>query len=57
MFNTEIGGDTSEENFVGEKELEEKTEEKYLGDIISNDGRNLKISNQELKKGKELPVK
>ena len=31
-----------EENFVGEKELEEKTEEKYLGGIISNDGRYLK---------------
>ena len=34
--------------------MEEKDEEKYLGDIISKDGRNLKISRQELIKGKEL---
>ena len=57
VFNNEIGVDTLEENFVGEKELEEKTEEKYLGDIISNDGRNLKNIKSRIEKGKGIVSK
>ena len=34
--------------------MEEKREGKYLGDIISTDGRDLKISRQELPKAKAL---
>ena len=39
-----------EDIWTGEKVMEEKSEEKYLGDIISIDGRNLK-------KAEELLIK
>ena len=31
-----------EDNYVGKEEMEGKVEERYLGDIISNDGKNMK---------------
>ena len=34
--------------------MEEKNEEKYLGDIISNDGRNLKNIKARVSKGKGI---
>ena len=37
--------------FVGEEEMEDKDEEKYLGDIISNDGRNMKNIKARVGKG------
>ena len=33
---------TLEDHYVGQDEMEEKSEETYLGDIVSNDGRNMK---------------
>ena len=33
---------TIEDQFVGEEGKEDTQEQKYLGDIISNDGRNIK---------------
>ena len=35
----EIDVDKLEDNYRGEEEIEEKSDEKYLGDIISNGGR------------------
>ena len=42
MFNDEIGVDAFEDNYNGAEDMEEKTEKKYLGDLLSNDGRNVK---------------
>ena len=43
-----------EDQFVGEQKMEEKQEEKYLGDVISTDGRNLKNIQQRVAKGKGI---
>ena len=40
--------------WTGEKVMEEKSEEKYLGDIISIDGRNLKNIRWRIAKGKGI---
>ena len=40
--NEETGNFEIEDVCIGEEEMEEKHEEKYLGDVISKDGRNLK---------------
>ena len=38
----------------GEEEMQLKTEEKYLGDIISSDGKNLKNIQERVNKGKGI---
>ena len=43
-----------EDIWVGEKEMEDKQEERYLGDIISNDGRNMKNFKSRVNKGKGI---
>ena len=43
-----------EDCLVGEEVMEEKSEEKYLGDVISNDGRNLKNIKVRVAKGKGI---
>ena len=40
--NSDDGKVRIEDCLVGEEVMEEKSEEKYLGDVISNDGSNLK---------------
>ena len=40
-----------EDCFLGEEVMEEKTEEKYLGDIISDDGRNMKTVKARVSRG------
>ena len=40
--NDETGITQIEDTFVGEELMEEKDDEKYLGDVISNNGWNLK---------------
>ena len=48
---TVIGIDKLEDKYSGGEEIEEKPDEKYLGDIISNDGRNLKNIKYRVAKG------
>ena len=43
-----------EDKFEGEEIMEEKSEEKYLGDLISKDGRNLKNIQARINKGKGI---
>ena len=43
-----------EDLFVGEHKMEEKMEEKYLGDVISNDGKNIKNIKARAAKGKGI---
>ena len=43
---------TIEDQFVGEEGKEDTQEQKYLGDIISNDGRNIKNIKARVNKGK-----
>ena len=38
----------------GEKEMESKNEEKYLGDVISSDGKNIKNIKTRITKGKGI---
>ena len=40
-----------EDHHIGQEEMEEKNEEKYLGDILSNDGRNIKNFKARVAKG------
>ena len=40
--NEETGIEEIEDLFDGEVKMEKKKEDKYLGDIISTDGRNIK---------------
>ena len=42
------------DTFVGREEMEEKEDEKYLGDLISTDGRNLKNVRARIAKGKGI---
>ena len=51
--NEETGLEEIEDVHDGEVVMEEKKEEKYLGDIISTDGRNIRISRQGWPKEKE----
>ena len=46
-----------EETCIEENNMEEKSEEKNLGDIISNDGRNLKNIKARVSKGKGIVSK
>ena len=54
---TEKGITNLEDICVGEEVIEEKEEEKYLGDIISKDGRNLKNIKSRISKGKGIVTK
>ena len=45
-----------EDYLMREELMEEKNEEKYLGDIISNDGRNLKNVKVRVSKGKGIGI-
>ena len=40
-----------EDQYIGKEEIEEKSEEKYLGDILSNDGKNIKNFKARVAKG------
>ena len=52
--NDETGKDEVKDICLGEEVMEEKDEEKYLGDIISKDGRNLKNIKARVNKGKGI---
>ena len=39
------------DDFAGEEEMESKKDERYLGDIIATDGRNIKNIEARVKKG------
>ena len=45
--NEDTNEDSIEDCWKGEEKMEEVSEDKYLGDIISNDGRNLKYQSKE----------
>ena len=45
------------DSYVGEEEMEEKTEEKYLGDLISSDGKNMKNIKARIAKGKGIVMR
>ena len=53
----EIGITKIGDTVVGEELMEDKTEEKYLGDVISNDGRNIKNIKARVGKGKGIVSK
>ena len=55
--NEETGISHIEDTLVGEEIMEEKAEDKYLGDIISNDGRNIKNVKARVAKGKGIVTK
>ena len=57
VIDEETGIGKLEETCIGEEIMEEKSEEKYLGDIISNDGRNLKNIKARVSKGKGIVSK
>ena len=48
---TNSGEVDMEECCVGEERIEEKSKEKYLGDVISEDGRNIKNLKARVNKG------
>ena len=52
--NYETGKVEVKDIYLGEEVMEEKDEEKYLGDIISKDGQNLKNIKAKVNKGKEI---
>ena len=54
VFNDKLGIDVLEEKHIGDTDIEETLEEKYLGDVISNDGRNLKNIKNRVQKGKGI---
>ena len=53
----ETGNFQVEDVCIGEEVMEEKHEEKYLGDVISKDGRNLKNIQARINKGKGIVKK
>jgi hypothetical protein len=57
VFDDKTGVGELEEICIGEEIMEEKNEEKYLGDIISKDGRNIKNIKARVKKGKGIVTK
>ena len=57
VVNEDTGVDILEDKYTGENIIEETTEEKYLGDIISNDGRNIKNIRSRIAKGKGIVSK
>ena len=52
--NTENGFIEIVDGYQGEDVMEEKEEEKYLGDVLSKDGRNLKNIQARVNKGKGI---
>ena len=52
--NDESGEIEVQDIFEGEKVMDETLDEKYLGDVISNDGRNIKNIKARLAKGKGI---
>ena len=54
MRNEETGIDEIEDICEGEEKMEDTQEEKYLGDVISSDGRNIKNVKARIKKGKGI---
>jgi hypothetical protein len=55
--NTETGSIEIVDEYQGEDVMEEKEEEKYLGDVLSKDGRNLKNIQARVNKGKGIVKK
>ena len=55
--NEETGIDEIEDFVEGEEEMKVKNEEKYLGDVISTDGRNIKNIKARVAKGKGITSK
>ena len=53
IFNDETGLDEIEDTCEGNELMEEKKEEKYLGDVISRDGEQLKKEKLKLEWQKE----
>ena len=51
VVNEDTASISIEDCFMGEEEMENKQEEKYLGDIISHDGRNIKNIKARVNKG------
>ena len=49
--------DTIQDVCIGREEMEEKFEEKYLGDVISEDGKNLKNIKSRVNRGKGISRK
>ena len=49
--NEETAKISIEDCFLGEEEMEEKSDGRYLGDILSNDGRNMKNVKSRVNKG------
>ena len=54
VFNQDTGIDEIKDIIKGEKDMENKQEEKYLGDVISCDGRNIKNVKARVGKGKGI---
>ena len=54
IINEETGEDEIQDVLEGEKEMESKNEEKYLGDVISSDGKNIKNIKARITKGKGI---
>ena len=55
VVSNEITGEIEiEDKFAGKQIMEEKSEEKYLGDIVSTDGKNLKNIKARIAKGKGI---
>ena len=54
IFNDETGLDEIEDTCEGNELMEEKKEEKYLGDVISRDGKNIKNIKARVAKGKGI---
>lgn len=57
MKNDISGEMEMKDTFAGELVMENKEEEKYLGDVISNDGRNVKNIKARIAKGKGIVSK
>ena len=51
VINDKTGAVELEDYFEGEEEMEEKSDEKYLGDILANDGKNMKNFKSRVNKG------
>ena len=54
LRNEETGVDEIEYVHIGEEIMEEKREEKFLGDVISTDGKNIKNVKARVAKGKGI---
>ena len=54
VTNDETGEVEMEDHYAGEHIMEEKEEERYLGDVISTDGKNVKNIKARIAKGKGI---